>query len=94
MEKGNRLNAGARAQLISQNAVPQINATEKSLTIEEDSNVYLFAKNKITEYPFRIIKGRINKTSEPIWFVTNIPDMDPYEVAAIYKKRWDIELFF
>ena len=89
-----RLNVGARMQPINQNPIPQIDTSEKSLTIEEDSNVYLFAKNEVTEYPFRVIKGRINKTAEPIWFVTNIPGMDPYQVATIYKKRWDIEVFF
>lgn len=89
-----RLNVGARMQLISHNVVPQIDTSEKSLTIEEDVNVYLFGSQEITEYPFRVIKGRINKTNDPIWFVTNIPNMDSYQIAAIYKKRWDIEVFF
>jgi hypothetical protein len=89
-----RLNVGAKMQLISHNVLPQVNDTENSLTIEEDVNVYLFSSHKITEYPFRVIKGLINKTGEPIWFVTNIPDMDPYQIAATYKKRWDIEVFF
>ena len=26
--------------------------------------------------------------------MTNIHDLDPYEIAFIYKKRWEIEVFF
>lgn len=90
-----RLNVGARMELISQNPIsPIIESSKHSLVIEEDSNVYLFGKEKITKYSFRVVKGHIRKTGEPIWFLTNIADMDAYQIADIYKKRWDIEVFF
>ncbi|MBK6482658.1 MAG: transposase [Chitinophagaceae bacterium] len=28
-----------------------------------------------------------------LFFLTNITDLSPYEIAAIYKQRWDIEPF-
>ena len=90
-----RLNVGARMELISQNQItPVIDTSIQSLVIENDSNVYLYGKGKIIECPFRVVMGRISNTSEPIWFLTNITDLNAYQIADIYKKRWDIEVFF
>lgn len=47
-----------------------------------------------TKSRYRLIKGRIDETQEEICFVTNYLDASPYEIAAIYRQRWDIEIFF
>jgi IS4 transposase len=55
----------------------------------------LFNSNKQkTKYPLRRIEAIRAENNEPITFVTNIPDLDAAEITEIYKKRWDIEVFF
>ena len=35
-----------------------------------------------------------NEKGEPITFITNIMDLTKEEIILLYKKRWEIELFF
>jgi hypothetical protein len=44
--------------------------------------------------PIRKIKYRDPDTKKVYEFMTNDMDRDAQEVAAIYKQRWDVELFF
>ncbi|WP_375604156.1 transposase [Wolbachia endosymbiont of Anurida maritima] len=41
----------------------------------------------------RLIKIR-NKIGDEIWFLTNLFEMPAYEVTELYRRRWDIEVFF
>jgi len=67
----------------------------ETLVFEEDILVYLFDHyNKKIDKPFRLIKARIKKTDEPIYFLTNITDLTAREISDIYQRRWDIEVFF
>ena len=50
--------------------------------------------NKWTSQDFRLITATINKTQEEISWITNVLDVSAYDLADIYKKRWDIEVFF
>jgi hypothetical protein len=43
---------------------------------------------------FRLIKALIKDTNEKIHFVSNNFDLEPIEIAHIYRKRWEIETFF
>lgn len=66
-----------------------------SVTIDKDLNVYLKnADSTWTSTPMRLIQAVIDKTGEDIYFLTNIEDLSAYEIAFIYKQRWDIEVFF
>lgn len=66
-----------------------------SVTIISDHTALLLSKKqKGTQYKYRIIKGTIDKTGENIGFMTNILDEDAYTIAAWYKQRWEIEVFF
>lgn len=56
--------------------------------------VYLSSDNKISTCPLRLIKAKIAHSNEPIWFLSNMTDLSSAQIAAIYKKRWDIEVFF
>ncbi len=42
----------------------------------------------------RQVVSRDNETGKEIALLTNMFDADPLEIAAIYKKRWEVELFF
>lgn len=46
-----------------------------------------------TKEDYRIIKI-IDKQGKKLTFVTNIDDLLSEEIAWLYKKRWEIELFF
>lgn len=49
--------------------------------------------NYQTKEEYRIIKI-IDKQGKELTFVTNIDDLFSEEIAWLYKKRWEIELFF
>lgn len=71
--------------------------TEKynNLLIQEDLIVNLFNRRHQASNPFRLIKTIKNDGSnEELWFLTNCLDLKTSEIVAIYRKRWDIEVFF
>jgi hypothetical protein len=43
---------------------------------------------------YRRIEAIQLATKEPICFITNIKNLTAAEITEIYKKRWDIEVFF
>jgi transposase len=66
-----------------------------TLTIVSDDMAILSnKKGKKTRYPYRIIKGSIDKSGEEICFITNMLEEDCYRIAQLYKQRWEIESFF
>jgi hypothetical protein len=66
-----------------------------TLIFEEDILVYLFDHdNKKLNTPFRLIKARLIQNNESIYFLTNITHLRASEIAEIYHRRWDIEVFF
>lgn len=42
----------------------------------------------------RQVLSRDNETGKEIFLLTNMFDADALEIASIYKKRWEVELFF
>jgi IS4 transposase len=65
------------------------------VTIHSDEVGYLFTEHeRRTKHQYRVIKARMHKTGESISFLTNMLEEDPYQIAAWYKQRWDIEVFF
>lgn len=88
-----RLKAGAKYKIVK--SLPLI--TDKrttSLIITEDSLVQLNDTKGPVSHIFRLIKATIKATGEVILFLTNIEEMTAYEIASIYKQRWDIEKLF
>jgi transposase len=70
-------------------------ATDSSVAIQSDLIVQLQdARSKRIKNHFRLIKATVKKSRKPIYFLTNITQLSPYEIAAIYKQRWEIEPFF
>lgn len=43
---------------------------------------------------FRLIVAQKLDSGDQLFFLTNIFDLDALEITEIYKKRWDIEVFF
>jgi len=68
---------------------------QSTVTIHSDEMGFLINKNDSpTKHTYRIIKGTIDDSGEPICFVTNMSTEDCYTIAHLYKQRWDIEVFF
>lgn len=66
-----------------------------TLTITSDQKGLLInRKQQHTQHCYRIIKGTIDATAEPICFVSNMMEEDAYNIAQWYRQRWEIEVFF
>lgn len=64
-----------------------------NLTIKKDDLVILFDKRHKKSRPFRLIQTEDSKGKE-LWFITNLLEDKINTIVEIYKKRWDIEVFF
>jgi hypothetical protein len=51
-------------------------------------------KQVLTEDVFRVIRFRPTDGNEDILLITNILNLRAETVAAMYRRRWDIEVFF
>jgi IS4 transposase len=75
--------------------LPKSNGYSDSLEIISDQIVRLYAGKRHPETKlFRLIRAVRKESGEPIWFLTNIKELPAEEVTEIYKRRWDIEVFF
>jgi hypothetical protein len=89
-----RVNVNVRFKVIERLFIDKM-PEGSTVTIVEDAIVYLRdGKHRWIKNEIRLIKGHINNSGEAIYFLTNIKDMSAYEIAAIYKQRWEIECFF
>lgn len=89
-----RANLNVRCKKVKMEKLP-VKPVESTVTITSDETGFLInKKEKQTQHHYRIIKGVIDKTKEPVCFVTNILDDDCYVIAGWYKQRWEIETFF
>ena len=66
---------------------------DKNLQIQSDEVVNLYRGKKVINCNLRLVKA-INDKGEEFSFLTNLFDSAASEIADIYKKRWDIEVFF
>ena len=82
-----RLKVGRKIHIISENTV-------SGDLIKKDCIVNLFGKKeKQISTSLRLIILQ-QPTGQEIWFLTNIQDSSASEIAEMYKRRWDIEVFF
>lgn len=65
-----------------------------NLSVEADLWVHLFnGDNKRTVTPFRLLKTT-NERGKVYLFLSNMKDAPAADIIMIYKRRWDIEVFF
>jgi len=87
-----RVNVGRNYNEVGRNKV--LKAKEGEQEILEDLIVHLYGrKKKCVEKSVRLIKIK-NKEGNEIWFLSNLFEMPAYEVTELYRRRWDIEVFF
>ena len=89
-----RLKPAARHNVIKEFAVKKSQQDNK-IKIIRDSQIELFGStHKATKTFLRRIVAIDKESNNEILFLTNISELQPLEIASIYKKRWEIEVFF
>lgn len=89
-----RLNERNRYKFIRQHAeVPS--ESKAGLRFVQDSTVYLYGDGStLVKEEFRLIEAVVDKNGKKLYFLTNILFLDAHTIAEIYRRRWDIEVFF
>lgn len=69
---------------------------DKSVGIRSDQEILLFSKQSKEKYPKRLRKVSFRDDSQNrlLTFLTNNFSLPATKIAALYKARWEIELFF
>lgn len=89
-----RINTASKRQQVTANELQESVQTE-TLDIYSDQLVYLFMEGKVrARHSVRCIEAVRKETGERIDFITNIKDTSAADITMLYKKRWDIEVFF
>jgi hypothetical protein len=72
------------------------NPVDKSLGLRSDQEILLSTKRSISLYPVRLrrISFRDEDRKRTLVFLTNNFDIPSATISALYKARWEIELFF
>ena len=87
-----RIDPGALYEKVESYEVKE-NLVVGNLTIRNDDLVILFDKRHNRSKPFRLIQT-VDQKGKELWFVTNLIEDKIETIIDIYKKRWDIEVFF
>lgn len=87
-----RITPGSRYEVVESFNLED-NIKVGNLAVKSDDSVYLFDRSKNRSNPFRLIQTHDEKGKE-LWFVTNLLEDSVGTIIEIYKKRWDIEVFF
>lgn len=88
-----RINAQSKQVEVLSNTLREPVETE-SLVIYSDSWIFLFSQSGKATHAQRCIKARQKNTKEELCFITNIADLNAKEITCLYRRRWDIEVFF
>ena len=71
--------------------------SDDSFTIRRDEIIRMKignSKKNPIYVTLRQVVSRDNETGKEIALLTDMFDADPLEIAAMYKKRWEVELYF
>jgi hypothetical protein len=88
-----RIKTDVKYDIVKKYKLPKV-SKDSSVEVLEDLEVYLYGDSKPTTNTFRITKFKIKDSKEMLFLVSNVWDSTAYDIAALYKKRWDIEVFF
>jgi len=69
---------------------------DKAVGLRSDQEILLFSKKSKAKYPKRLrrVSFRDETQSRTLVFLTNNFSLSAETIAALYKARWEIELFF
>jgi IS4 transposase len=78
--------------IVKQNEINSDDNTDK-FEIQQDNIVQLYTKSNTCKTKLRLIIAK-TKTDNTLLFLTNNFELSAYDITEIYKKRWEIEVFF
>lgn len=87
-----RINVGRRHHVVKELNVGQQTAGN-GLRVEGEAIINLYNGGKVLGCDLRLVRARDAKGDE-LWLLTNLQDPSGAEIADMYKRRWDIEVFF
>ncbi|MBX0331855.1 transposase [Pontibacter sp. HSC-14F20] len=85
---------GGKASLRVMEELLAVGQQPEGMTLTVLSDAWVSFREKPGSYlekPLRLVKATL-ESGEQICFVTNIAWLDAYQVAAIYRERWQIEV--
>jgi hypothetical protein len=86
-----RVNPNCRHEIISSTTISETRIG--NLDVKSDQRVILFDKHNKKSNEFRLIKT-VDEEGKPLWFISNLFEDEIDTIIKIYKKRWDIEVYF
>lgn len=89
-----RIKTSYKCDIELQKEIPSKPPNASLRIIKDIIGVLQSRESKKTKSKYRIITGIIEDSREEICFVTNYLNADAYDIATIYKQRWEIEIFF
>jgi IS4 transposase len=88
-----RINPSARHEVVESNTLRGSAMQVGNLRVVLDERVVLFDKHHKRSNTFRLLQSE-DEQGAALWFLTNMMQEEPKAIIDIYKKRWDIEVFF
>lgn len=85
-----RLKANASCQITEEHPLPQ----NRPIRADESIEFQVFQAGRTIKGTYRRIKVWLEDKQEELVLVTNLHHLGATTIAAIYKQRWQIELFF
>jgi hypothetical protein len=85
-----RLKANADCYITAKHKVPE----DRNICSDETIEFHLFQAGRRIKGSYRRVKVWLEDKEEELVLLTNRHDLGATTIAAIYKERWQIELFF
>lgn len=84
---------------ISFKVIQPLDVTQQSTNIDLElidyQIVYLKSKQRaLVKVPLKLARFKIISTGKTLNIISNIDNLDAFELAFMYRRRWDIEVFF
>ncbi len=88
-----RINPKARHEVVERFILPEEGTRTGNLVVKSDERVILFDKHHNRSNVFRLLQTEDDR-GNALWFLTNLMEDELETIITIYRKRWDIEVFF
>lgn len=90
-----RLNNNAKYDVVRNHDIKiEMPLTTHTLTMVSDNWCQLYGTAGKAKHLVRRIEAIVKATDETIVFITNNETLTAIEITELYKRRWDIEVFF
>lgn len=88
-----RINPKARHEVVERYTMPERGVRVGNLMVKSDERVILFDRHHKRSNVFRLLQAQDDQ-GNALWFLTNMMEEGIETIITIYRKRWDIEVFF